>query len=132
MTKIALGEAAGIEGEAMLASDVEARRWMHAEEAQAGFAALSPHLQENYRAYAAGFSRYFSDHPKSAPEWHFDFEPWHLIVIPRGLLWDVPGRISVGGQPGIGPPSMRCSPLMARRGLTPACVGGLPVASGNL
>ena len=88
MAKMAIGEAASIEGEPMLASDIEARRWMHAEESQAGFAALSPGLQENYRAYATGFNRYFADHPESAPRWRFDFEPWHLIAIPRGLLWD--------------------------------------------
>lgn len=88
MAKMAIGEAASIEGEPMLASDIEARRWMHAEESRAGFAALGPHLQDNYRAYVAGFNRYFGDHPEKAPKWYFDFEPWHLIAIPRGLLWE--------------------------------------------
>jgi acyl-homoserine-lactone acylase len=82
-----MGEASALEGAAMLPSDIEARRWMHAEESQVGFSLLSPHIQENYRAYAAGFNRYYVQHPHMAPEWRFDIEPWHLVVIARGLLW---------------------------------------------
>ena len=84
-----MGKAASVEGPSMLASDMEARRWRHAEESQAGFAALSPHIQANYRALAAGFNRYYADHPGKAPEWQFDLEPWHLVAISRNLLWDV-------------------------------------------
>jgi acyl-homoserine-lactone acylase len=88
MAKMAIGEAAAIKGEEMIASDMEARRWMHAEESQAGFTRLSTHLRENYLAFAAGFNRYFADHPEKAPAWRFDLEAWHLIAIPRGLLWE--------------------------------------------
>jgi acyl-homoserine-lactone acylase len=88
MILMALGAAAHIDGEAMLASDIEARRWMHAEESEAGFAELSVHIQQNYRAWAAGFNRYYREHPEPAPDWHFPVEPWHLVAIPRGLFWD--------------------------------------------
>lgn len=82
-----MGKAASVDGPSMLASDLEARRWMHAEESQAGFAALSSHIQTNYRALADGFNRYYADHPGKAPDWRFDLEPWHLIAISRSLLW---------------------------------------------
>jgi acyl-homoserine-lactone acylase len=88
MAKMVIGEAAAIEGENMVASDTEARRWMHAEESQAGFTALNSHLRENYLAFAAGFNRYFNDHPERAPKWRFNLEAWHLIAIPRGLFWE--------------------------------------------
>lgn len=87
MALMGMGKAASIDGPSMLTSDMEARRWMHAEESQAGFAVLSPHIQANYRALAAGFNRYYADHPGTAPEWRFDLEPWHVIAIPRSLLW---------------------------------------------
>ncbi len=87
--KKVIGEAAAIEGEGMVESDTEARRWMHAEEAQAGFAALTPQLRENYSAFAAGFNHYLNDHPEKAPNWRFNLEAWHLIAICRGLLWDI-------------------------------------------
>lgn len=89
MALMGMGKAASIDGPSMLTADIEARRWMHAEESQAGFAALSPHIQANYRALAAGFNRYYADHPGQAPDWRFDLEPWHVIAIPRVLLWDV-------------------------------------------
>jgi acyl-homoserine-lactone acylase len=84
---MAMGEAASLEGPAMLPSDIEARRWMHAEESQAAMSHLSTHIQENYRAYATGFNRFFAEHPDNAPEWRFELEAWHLVAISRNILW---------------------------------------------
>ncbi len=84
---MATGQLASIDGEELLASDIEARRWMHAEESRAGFERMNEHVQANYRAYAAGFNQYFRGHTDRAPTWRFDLEPWQLIAIPRGTLW---------------------------------------------
>lgn len=88
MVRMALGETAAIDGPAMLAADLESRRWRHAEESRAALDRLDAHVVANYRAYAQGFNRWFAENPARAPAWRFPLEPWHLVAIPRMLLWD--------------------------------------------
>ena len=63
------GRRAELEGEALLAVDIEQRRWRHAEEGRDGFSRLDPQVQENYRQYIAGVNRYMADHPEKVPAW---------------------------------------------------------------
>src|SRR5262245_15713699 len=61
------GELASAQGEAMLGSDVEHRRWQHREAARSGFGRLSPLLQGAYRSWIAGVQAFMADHPDAVP-----------------------------------------------------------------
>lgn len=83
----ARGEEAAVFGSEHLATDHLARLWRHADEARAGFSRLSPELQQNYRAYVAGLTRYMRDHPDRVPAWAPRLEPWDPVALSRWLLW---------------------------------------------
>lgn len=87
MILFAVGRLAAVDGEAALSSDIEARRWMHEQEARRGYDKLDPHVRRNYRAFAEGFNQYFDAHPAKAPPWRFAIEPYQLLAISRGTLW---------------------------------------------
>jgi acyl-homoserine-lactone acylase len=61
--------------------------WRHAEEAKAAFARLAPPLRRNQEAYVAGFNAWLAEHPAQTPEWAPRLQPWHMVGIPRALLW---------------------------------------------
>jgi acyl-homoserine lactone acylase PvdQ len=61
--------------------------WRHAEEAKAAYARLGPAMRRNQEAYVAGFNAYLAEHPERVPDWAPRLEPWHLIGIPRTILW---------------------------------------------
>lgn len=81
------GRRAEILGDADLPSDIEMRRWRHYEEAQTGFARLSPQLQKNYRAFIAGVKRYTADHPDRVPKWAPELNPEILVAVSRAIYW---------------------------------------------
>jgi acyl-homoserine lactone acylase PvdQ len=83
----ARGELAAVEGAKLVPSDLAARQWMHTEEARAGFARMSPQLQNNYRYYVAGIQHYMDQHPAETPKWAPKLEPWDPIALPRFALW---------------------------------------------
>lgn len=83
----AQGRSAEIAGDADLPLNVEIRRWRHYEEAQRGFARLSPQLQRNYRAFIAGIKRYMAEHPERVPAWAPELEPEMLVAISRAIWW---------------------------------------------
>jgi acyl-homoserine lactone acylase PvdQ len=83
----ARGELATVEGQKVVSSDLAARQWMHVEEAQAGFARLSPQLQKNYRYYVAGIQHYMDEHPTETPKWAPKLEPWDPVALPRFGAW---------------------------------------------
>jgi acyl-homoserine lactone acylase PvdQ len=58
-----------------VASDLDARRWRHLEDARLNFSALDPQLQRNMEAYIDGFEQYMADHPELVPEWAPALEP---------------------------------------------------------
>lgn len=87
MIMTSLGRLSELDGTDALARDIEMRRWMIPETSREGFGDLSPPLQANYRAFADGFNRYFREHVDRRPTWSFEIEPWHLVAVPRGLLW---------------------------------------------
>src|SRR5262245_64105732 len=64
-------------------SDASARRWLHREEARAGFDRLPADLQGWYRAYVAGVEHYLATHPDEVPAWAPALEPWLPIASLR-------------------------------------------------
>lgn len=89
MILFSVGRLAAVDGESALASDIEARRWMHEEEAERGFLKLARHVRANYRAFARGFNHYFDTNPSQAPKWRFEVEAYQLVAVPRGILFPV-------------------------------------------
>jgi len=83
----ASGQAAAAFGREALEQDYASRLWRHAEEAQAGFARLSPELQRNYRAYVRGMERWMREHPDQVPTWASKLEPWDPVAVSRWMLW---------------------------------------------
>ena len=83
----ARGELAVWFGQESVQSDVQARTWMHAEEARAGYEGLPSQLRRNYAGYVAGLERYMRDHPEAVPEWAPSPEPWDPVAASRLLLW---------------------------------------------
>lgn len=84
---LARGEAAGALGKEHLGSDVTARLWRHAEESKLGFTKMAPELQRNYRAWAAGITRWMTEHPDRTPAWAPKLEAWDPVTISRFVLW---------------------------------------------
>lgn len=70
-----------------LQADREALRWRIAEEARKGYERLTPRLQRQLSAHAAGFRNYLKTHPEEVPEWAPRVEPWHALAWPQLLLW---------------------------------------------
>ena len=81
------GRRAELEGEALLAVDIEQRRWRHAEEGRNGFARLDPQVQENYRQYLAGINRYMADFPDKVPAWAPQIKVSDLVAFSRAVFW---------------------------------------------
>lgn len=104
------GRRAEILGDAGLPSDIEMRRWRHYEEAQTGFARLSPQLQKNYRAFIAGVKRYTADHPDRVPKWAPELNPEILVAVSRAIYW-------VGYNQGLGPADCAKSGVTLQLGL---------------
>lgn len=104
------GRRAEILGDAHLPSDIEMRRWRHYEEAQTGFARLSPQLQKNYRAFIAGVKRYTADHPDRVPKWAPELNPEILVAVSRAIYW-------VGYNQDLGPADCAKSGVTLQLGL---------------
>jgi len=81
------GRRAELEGEALLAVDIEQRRWRHAEEGRDGFSRLDPQVQENYRQYIAGVNRYMADHPEKVPAWALPLDAADMVATNRAVFW---------------------------------------------
>jgi len=81
------GRRAELEGEALLAVDIEQRRWRHAGEGRGGFGRLDPQVQENYRQYLAGLNRYMADYPDKVPAWAPQIEVADLVAFSRAVFW---------------------------------------------
>lgn len=88
------GRAAAVFGDGELPWNVPMRLvepaaivWRHAEEAKAAYARLSPAMKRNQESYVAGFNTYLDQHPDKVPSWAPRLQPWHLIGIPRAILW---------------------------------------------
>ena len=87
MVLSSIGRLAELDGSEALEGDVQMRRWMIEEKSREDFETLDAHVQANYRALAAGFNHFYQANPNTAPAWRFALEPWHLVAVPRGLLW---------------------------------------------
>ncbi|HMB58848.1 MAG TPA: penicillin acylase family protein, partial [Xanthomonadales bacterium] len=83
----ARGQRAELQGESVLASDIEQRRWRHLQEGKEGLQRLKPQVLENYRAFVAGVHRYMDDHPAQVPAWAPDLEVSDLLTISRAVFW---------------------------------------------
>ncbi|MBW2366608.1 MAG: penicillin acylase family protein [Deltaproteobacteria bacterium] len=81
------GELAVAFGPEFIESDLQARGWMHTEEAQAGFNRMSPQLQGNYEQYVAGVNRYMEEHPEAVPDWGRPLEPIDPVIHSRDIFW---------------------------------------------
>ena len=88
------GRAASVYGNGMipwgipaLEMDRYALRWRIAEQAKAGYGRLTPGLRARIDAYAAGFRRYYIDHPQKKPAWAPEMQGWHAIAWPQLLIW---------------------------------------------
>ena len=87
MAMWAQGRRAEIQGKKYLAGDIEMRRWRHMEEAEAGFARLTPQLRKNYYYYVAGFKKFMSENPDSVPDWAPELTPALFVAISRAAIW---------------------------------------------
>lgn len=114
------GRLAELRGDAVLPVDIENRRWRNAEEGTRGFARLSPELQRNYRAYAAGIKRFLADHPSLVPAWAPEITPEYLTGISRNMFFDF-----YNGTWG----RAECSPEGVRRQLGESAPGPVPAAA---
>lgn len=81
------GRRAELEGEALLASDIEQRRWRHTQEGSAGFARLDAQVRNNYRAFVAGVEHYMTEHPEQVPAWAPPLDVVDLVSINRAVFW---------------------------------------------
>ena len=87
MVLTSIGRLAELDGPEALDGDVQMRRWMIDETSRDDFKTLDAHVRANYEALAAGFNQFYLANPGSAPAWRFALEPWHLVAVPKGLLW---------------------------------------------
>jgi len=81
------GRRSELEGDALLAADIEQRRWRHADEGRAGLARLDPQVQLNYKNFVDGLKRYMIDHPDQVPDWAPEFDVADFVSINRAIFW---------------------------------------------
>jgi len=81
------GELAAALGPEFIESDLQARQWMHIEEARTGFERMSPQIQRNYEHYVAGINRYMEEHPDEVPDWGRPLEPFDPLIHMREIFW---------------------------------------------
>jgi len=81
------GRQAELEGQALLASDIEQRRWRHAVEGRTGVQKLKPELLKNYQHFVAGVKWYMDAHPEKVPAWAPKLSVESLVAVNRGILW---------------------------------------------
>ncbi len=77
----ALGRAAEVHGEKLLAEDLIVRALEIPRLAQAEFGRYSPAVRKLAEAYAAGLNFFLARHPQTRPRLITRFEPWHPIAF---------------------------------------------------
>ncbi|GAA0431894.1 penicillin acylase family protein [Leifsonia naganoensis] len=80
------GELATVDGPGATGRDENQRRWQVLEEARTAFASLPAALQDCYRAFIAGVSAYFDEHPRLLPAWAPPLEPALPIGVNRTVM----------------------------------------------
>jgi penicillin amidase len=83
----ALGRAAEVYGEKLLAEDLIVRALEIPKLAQAEYARSSPQVQKIAQGYVAGLNWYLAKNPKAKPRLINRFEPWHPIAFANYAIY---------------------------------------------
>jgi acyl-homoserine lactone acylase PvdQ len=91
----ATGRLAEVEGEEALYSDLRARLFMTAQEAQANYENSPDWLKNLCNAFADGINYYLHTHPEVKPKLLTHFEPWMPMYFSEGSIGGDIERISI-------------------------------------
>jgi acyl-homoserine lactone acylase PvdQ len=83
----AVGQMAEAFGPDWIEHDYQQRVWRHEQIARTRYHELPTSWRRAAEAFVAGTKRYMDEHPDRVPEWSLDVQAYHLIALPRYLIW---------------------------------------------
>jgi acyl-homoserine-lactone acylase len=88
--RAAEGTVSEVFGEKFFEHDYRQRVWKHAAIAKEKYSTLSPEARGLIEAYQAGVKHYIKTHPRKAPRWAVELEPWQVVALTRLVVWPWP------------------------------------------
>jgi acyl-homoserine-lactone acylase len=88
--RAAEGTVSEVFGERFFDHDYRQRAWKHAAISKEKYATLSPEARGLIEAYQAGIKHYMKTHPRKAPRWAVELEPWQVVAVTRLVVWPWP------------------------------------------